>query len=104
MLSSRYYQAYGFWHAGEGFQTILMMWYMTFHARLPAADIGFYQSLQLLPFLAITAVGGSVTDRIGARASYAASTLLFALTLASGCLVRSRGVGSAGIGQHIVLV
>lgn len=81
MLSSRYFQAYGFWHAGEGFQTILMMWYMTFHARLSAAEIGFYQSLQLLPFLAITAFGGSMTDRLGARASYAASTLLFALSL-----------------------
>lgn len=82
MLSSRYFQAYGFWHSGEGFQTILMMWYMTFHARLSPSEIGFYQSLQLLPFLAITAIGGSMTDRLGARLSYAASTLLFALTLA----------------------
>lgn len=82
LFSSRYFQAYGLWHSGEGFQTVLMMWYMTFHARLTAAEIGFYQSLQLLPFLAITAIGGSMTDRLGARLSYAASTLLFALTLA----------------------
>ncbi|WP_284165084.1 MFS transporter [Frigidibacter sp. SD6-1] len=81
MFSSRYFQAYGFWHAGEGFQTILMMWYMAFHARLTAAEIGFYQSLQLLPFLILTALGGSMTDRLGARLSYSASTGLFALTL-----------------------
>lgn len=81
-MGNRYFWAYGFWHAGEGFQTILMMWYMAFHTRLSAAEIGFYQALQLSPFLAFTLFGGSLTDRIGARASYASSTGLFALTLA----------------------
>lgn len=81
MLRSNFFRAYGFWHVGEGFQTILMMWYMTFHARLSATDIGFFQSLQLLPFLAFTAMGGSLTDRIGARLSYSVSTGLFAACL-----------------------
>lgn len=81
MLRSRYFQAYGLWHAGEGFQTILLMWYMTFHAELSASQMGFYQALQLCPFLLFTVFGGSLTDRVGARVSFAASTGLFALTL-----------------------
>ncbi len=80
-MQSNFFRAYGFWHVGEGFQTILMMWYMAFHAQLSATEIGFYQSLQLLPFLAFTAMGGSLTDRIGARLSFATSTGLFAATL-----------------------
>lgn len=82
-MHSNFFRAYGFWHVGEGFQTILMMWYMAFHAGLSATEIGFYQALQLLPFLAFTAMGGSLTDRIGARLSFAASTGLFAVTLAA---------------------
>ncbi|MBL9050003.1 MAG: MFS transporter [Tabrizicola sp.] len=80
-MRSNFFRSYWFWHCGEGFQTILMMWYMTFHAKLSASEIGFYQSLQLLPFLIFTAMGGSLTDRIGARISFAASTGLFAITL-----------------------
>lgn len=80
-MHSNFFRAYGFWHVGEGFQTILMMWYMAFHAQLSATEIGFYQSLQLLPFLAFTAMGGSLTDRIGARLSLSISTGLFAATL-----------------------
>ena len=83
MFRNNFFRAYGFWHVGEGFQTILMMWYMAFHARLSATEIGFYQSLQLLPFLAFTAMGGSLTDRIGARLSFTASTGLFAGVLAA---------------------
>ena len=82
-MPSNFFRAYGFWHVGEGFQTILMMWYMAFHAGLSASEIGFYQSLQLLPFLAFTAMGGTLTDRIGARLSFATSTGLFAVTLAA---------------------
>ena len=73
-MRSSLFRAYGFWHCGEGFQTILLMWYMTFHAGLSAAEIGLYQSLQLAPFLLFTAPGGSLTDRIGARTSFAAAT------------------------------
>ena len=80
-MRSRFFAAYGLWHVGEGFQTILMMWYMTFHAHLSASQIGLYQSLQLFPFLAFTALGGSLVDRIGARQGFAAATGLFALTL-----------------------
>jgi MFS family permease len=80
-MRNTFFPAYGLWHCGEGFQTVLIMWYMAFHARLSPAEIGFYQSLQLVPFLLFTALGGSVTDRIGARASFAASTGLFALSL-----------------------
>lgn len=80
-MRSSFFRAYGFWHVGEGFQTILMMWYMAFHAQLSATEIGFYQSLQLLPFLAFTAMGGSLTDRIGARLSFTTSTGLFAMAL-----------------------
>lgn len=81
-MRSSFFPAYGLWHCGEGFQTILIMWYMAFHARLSPAEIGFYQALQLIPFLLLTALGGSLTDRIGARTSFAASTGLFALCLA----------------------
>lgn len=80
-MHSNFIRSYWFWHCGEGFQTILLMWYMAFHARLSPAEIGFYQSLQLLPFLLFTALGGALTDRIGARTSFAASTGLFALAL-----------------------
>lgn len=89
MFQSNFFRAYGFWHVGEGFQTILMMWYMTFHARLSATDIGLYQSLQLLPFLAFTAMGGSLTDRIGARLSYSVATGLFAASLGAYALVEA---------------
>lgn len=80
-MHGNFFRSYWFWHCGEGFQTILLMWYMAFHARLSPAEIGFYQSLQLLPFLLFTALGGSLTDRVGARASFAASTGLFAIAL-----------------------
>ena len=39
-MHSNFFRAYGFWHVGEGFQTILMMWYMAFHAGLSATEIG----------------------------------------------------------------
>ncbi len=80
-MRNNFFRSYWFWHCGEGFQTILLMWYMTFHARLSAGEIGLYQSLQLAPFLLFTALGGSLTDRIGARTSYATATAAFALLL-----------------------
>lgn len=80
-MRSTFFPAYGLWHCGEGFQTVLIMWYMAFHVHLSPAEIGFYQSLQLIPFLLFTALGGSLTDRIGARTSFAAATGLFALSL-----------------------
>lgn len=80
-MRNTFFPAYGLWHCGEGFQTVLIMWYMAFHAHLSPAEIGFYQSLQLIPFLLFTALGGSLTDRIGARTSFAAATGLFALSL-----------------------
>ncbi len=101
VLRSNFLRAYGFWHVGEGFQTILMMWYMTFHARLSATDIGFFQSLQLLPFLAFTAIGGSLTDRIGARLSYSVSTGLFAASLgAYGLVEAALGFHPLGFGTY----
>lgn len=81
MFKSNFFRAYGFWHCGEGVQTVLLMWYMAFHADLSPAEIGFYQALQLAPFLMFTAVGGSLTDRIGPRASFAMATGGFALIL-----------------------
>jgi hypothetical protein len=94
-MRSNFFRAYGFWHCGEGFQTILLMWYMTFHAGLSAAQIGLYQSLQLAPFLLFTAPAGSLTDRIGARTSFAAATGGFAVLL---CLygLADRGLGFSG--------
>lgn len=80
-MRSNFFGAFGLWHCGEGFQTILMMWYMAFHAHLSASEIGFFQAMQLTPFLVFTAMGGSLTDRLGARVTFAASTGLFALTL-----------------------
>jgi MFS family permease len=81
-MRNNFFRSYWFWHCGEGFQTILIMWYMAFHAQLSATEIGFYQGLQLAPFLAFAAIGGRLTDRIGARVSFAASTCGFALALA----------------------
>ncbi len=78
MYRGNFFRAYGFWHWGEGFQTVLFTWYMTFHAQLSATEIGFYQALVLSPFLVFTLIGGALTDRIGAGLSYGISTLLFA--------------------------
>ena len=94
-MRNNFFRAYGFWHCGEGFQTILLMWYMTFHANLSAAEIGFYQSLQLAPFLLFTALGGSLTDRIGARSSFASATAAFAVLLGVYGLA-DRGLGFSG--------
>lgn len=82
MFRSPFFRAYGFWHWGEGLQTVLFTWYMTFHAGLSATQIGFYQALVLSPFLLFTIAGGALTDRIGASRSYSWSTLCFALVLA----------------------
>ena len=73
-MRSNFFRSYWFWHCGEGFQTILMMWYMTFHARLSASEIGLFQALQLAPFLLFAAPGGRLTDWIGPRLSFAAGT------------------------------
>ena len=81
-MRSNFFRSYWFWHCGEGFQTILMMWYMTFHARLSASEIGLFQALQLAPFLLFAAPGGRLTDWIGPRLSFAAGTGTFALALA----------------------
>jgi len=81
MFRNRFFQAYGFWHWGEGLQTVLFTWYMTFHAGLSASEIGFYQALVLSPFLIFTIAGGALSDRVGPGRSYVVSTLLFALVL-----------------------
>lgn len=80
-MRNNFFRSYWFWHCGEGFQTILMMWYMAFHARLSASEIGLYQALQLAPFLIFAAPGGRLTDRIGPRLSFAAATGMFGLGL-----------------------
>jgi len=81
MFRGPFFRAYGFWHWGEGLQTVLFTWYMTFHAGLSASEIGFYQALVLSPFLVFTIAGGLLTDRIGAGVSYVGSTTLFGLLL-----------------------
>ena len=77
-LRSKFFGAYGFWHWGEGFQTVLFTWYMSIHLNLSATEIGFYQALVLSPFLIFTIAGGVLTDRVGAGVSYTISTLIFA--------------------------
>ena len=83
VFKDKFFRAYGFWHWGEGLQTVLFTWYMAFHANLTATEIGFYQALVLSPFLIFTISGGALTDRIGVRLSYAVSTSLFAIILIS---------------------
>ena len=83
MFKNNFFRAYGFWHWGEGFQTVLFTWYMTFHADLTATEIGFYQALVLSPFLVFTIFGGALTDRVGAGLSYVVSTSVFATILIS---------------------
>lgn len=83
LFNNKFFRAYGFWHWAEGFQTVLFTWYMTFHAKLTATEIGFYQALVLSPFLFLTVFGGVLTDRIGANVSYMVSTSLFAIILVS---------------------
>lgn len=80
-LRSKFFGAYGFWHWGEGFQTVLFTWYMSIHLNLSATEIGFYQALVLSPFLMVTIAGGVLTDRVGAGLSYTLSTLIFAAIL-----------------------
>lgn len=82
MFRTKFFQAYGFWHWGEGLQTVLFTWYMTFHAGMSASEIGFFQALVLSPFLLFTVAGGALTDRIGAGRCYLWSTLGFAGVLA----------------------
>lgn len=81
LLRNRFFNAYGLWHWGEGLQTVLLTWYMTFHADLSATKIGFYQALVLAPVLVFSISGGAITDKIGARLSYVISTSLFAAIL-----------------------
>lgn len=83
MFKNKFFPAYGFWHWGEGLQTVLFTWYMAFHANLTATEIGFYQALVLSPFLVFTVFGGALTDRVGAGLSYVASTSIFAAILIS---------------------
>ena len=83
MFKSNFFRAYGFWHWGEGLQTVLFTWYMAFHANLTATEIGFYQALVLSPFLVFTIFGGALTDKVGAQLSYVASTSIFAAILIS---------------------
>lgn len=81
MFKNNFFRAYGFWHWGEGFQTVLFTWYMTFHAELTATEIGFFQALVLSPFLVFTIFGGALTDKVGAGLSYLVSTSVFAAIL-----------------------
>ena len=81
MFRNQFFKSYGFWHWGEGLQTVLFTWYMTFHAQLSATEIGFYQALVLSPFLLFAVYGGVLTDRFGARLSYVLSTGMFAVVL-----------------------
>ncbi|MGL4281644.1 MAG: MFS transporter [Albidovulum sp.] len=98
-----FFATFWFWHCGEGFQTILFTWYMTFYADLSATEIGFYQSLQLFPFLLFTVIGGNVTDRIGARTSFAAATGLFALALAGYGLISTQGFSPWLFGSYCLV-
>ncbi len=92
ILRNKFFGAYGFWHWGEGFQTVLFTWYMSIHLNLSATQIGFYQALVLSPFLIFTIAGGVLTDRVGARLSYAVSTLIFgAILVAYGVFDQSFG-------------
>lgn len=77
----KFFGAYACWHWGEGLQTVLFTWYMSFHLNLSATEIGFFQALVLSPFLIVTIAGGAFTDRFGARFSYTCSTLVFGLVL-----------------------
>lgn len=90
MFRNQFFKAYGFWHWGEGFQTVLFTWYMAFHANLSASEIGFYQAVVLSPFLIFTIFGGAITDRIGAKRSYLISTSLFAALLIGYGLLEAR--------------
>ncbi|MEP5730683.1 MAG: MFS transporter [Sulfitobacter sp.] len=83
MFNRNFFKAYGFWHWGEGLQTVLFTWYMAFHADLTATEIGFYQALVLSPFLVFTIFGGALTDKVGAGLSYVVSTSIFAVILIS---------------------
>ncbi|KLN61716.1 membrane protein [Kiloniella spongiae] len=91
-FKNNFFRSYGFWHWGEGFQTVLFTWYMTFHADLTATEIGFFQGLVLSPFLIFTIAGGALTDKVGASISYVISTCLFGVILiAYGILDHSYG-------------
>ena len=81
IFRNKFFGAYGFWHWGEGFQTVLFTWYMSIHLNLSATQIGFYQALVLSPFLIFTIAGGALTDRVGARLSYTVSTMIFGVIL-----------------------
>lgn len=54
---------------------------MAFHANLTASEIGLFQSLVLAPVLIFTLAGGLISDRIGARYSFALSTAAFSALL-----------------------
>ncbi len=90
LVRNRFFQAYGFWHWGEGIQTVLFTWYMTFHANLSATEIGLFQALVLSPFLIFAVIGGVLTDRFGASLSYITSTTLFGIILVSYGLLDSQ--------------
>lgn len=83
MVGSNFFRSYGFWHYGEGFQTVLFTWYMAFHSGLSATQIGLYQALVLSPFLIFTIFGGAITDWIGAKIIFFVSTTLYATLLIS---------------------
>ena len=92
IFQNRFFGAYGFWHWGEGFQTVLFTWYMSIHLNLSATEIGFYQALVLSPFLVFTVMGGMLTDKVGAQLSYTVSTVIF------GAILISYGVFDHGFG------
>ena len=81
MVKNNFTKAYWFWHWGEGFQTVLFTWYITFEAQLSATEIGFYQALTLSPFLLVAIIGGALTDRFGATIIFVKSTAAFGVVL-----------------------
>lgn len=79
--NSYFFGAYFFWHWAEGFQTVLFSWYIVAHAALAPSQVGFFQSLVLLPYLVFIPFGGWFSHRFGPRVVYLVATILFAGTL-----------------------
>ena len=73
--------AYGFWHYGEGLQTVLFSWYLANYAHLSADKIGKYQALTLAPFLVIIVFGGAVFDRFGPGRVFVLNAYIFGIGL-----------------------
>lgn len=76
-----FFGAYFFWHWAEGFQTVLFSWYVVTHVVLAPPQVGFFQSLTLMPYLAFIPFGGWVANRFGPKLVYLVASVLFAATM-----------------------